>query len=111
MKDDEATVQLWTVSPCGGPALQLTHNLHSIGSAFSWSSDGKFIAHVMDGSICVTEAQTGQTQRLTERAELAVGPRPEGCVFSPDASQIAYVRPVHMGETFFNQIFVIQLEH
>ena len=111
MKDDEGIVQLWTVSPCGGPAVQLTHNRDSIDSAFSWSSDGRFVAHVMDGSVCVTAAHSGQTQRLTERAEPALAPRPEACVFSPDTSQIAYVRPVRMGQGFFNQIFVITFAH
>jgi hypothetical protein len=107
MKDDEGVAQLWTVSPLGGPMAQLTHNPQSIASAFTWSPTGKFIAHVMDNSVCATDTDTGKTTRLTERAEDVTAPRPEACVFSPDGNQIAYVRPVWMKNAFFNQVFVV----
>ena len=111
MKDDAGVVQLWTVSPLGGPASQLTHNQQSIASAFTWSPDGRFIAHVIDNSVCVTEAETGKTMRLTERFEAEVAPRPEACVFAPDGKQVAYVRPVRMGDACFNQVFVVPFSH
>lgn len=107
MKDDAGVVQLCTVSPRGGPISQLTHNDESIASAFSWSSDGRWIAHVMDNSVCVTDAETGKTRRLTQRSDDSSAPRPEACVFSPDATQIAHVRPVWMKNAWFNQIFVV----
>ncbi|HZR20101.1 MAG TPA: DUF3748 domain-containing protein [Verrucomicrobiae bacterium] len=110
MKDELGVVQLWTISPNGGPTKQLTHNLDSIGSAFTWSADGGWIAHVMDNSVCVTETRTGQTRRLTQRAEDTNAPRPEACVFAPDGKRIAYVRPVNMNNKFFNQIFVVGME-
>jgi hypothetical protein len=107
MKDDRGVAQLYTVSPRGGSISQLTHNDQSIASAFSWSADGKGIAHVMDNSVCLTDAQTGQTRRLTRRSDDNTAPRPEACVFSPDGTQIAYVRPVWMKNAWFNQIFVV----
>jgi uncharacterized protein DUF3748/dipeptidyl peptidase IV (DPP IV)-like protein len=107
MKDDDGVVQLWTVSPCGGPVAQLTHNQQAIASTFTWSPNGRFIAHVMDNSVCITETETGQTTRLTDRAENAFAPRPEACVFAPDGRRIAYVRPVRTGEVWVNQVFVI----
>lgn len=111
MKDDDGIVQLWTVSPLGAPPAQLTHNRESVASAFTWSPDESFIAHIMDNSVCVTDSQTGKTTRLTDRAENASAPRPEACVFSPDGKQIAYVRPVRSGSPFFNQIFVVAFSH
>ena len=108
MKDDAGIVQLWTVSPCGGPVAQLTQNESPIASAFTWSPNGRLIAHVMDNSVCVTDAKTGETRRLTNRAEDATAPRPEACVFAPNGKQIAYVRPVWMRNAFFNQIFVVE---
>jgi len=109
MRDDAGIVQLWTVSPNGGPMTQMSHNSHSVASAFSWSSDGCFIAHVMDNSVCVTETSNGQTHRLTPRAADAVAPRPEACVFAPDGKQIAYVKPVEALGNVCNQIFVVAL--
>lgn len=108
MKDDDGIVQLWTVSPNGGPPSQLTRNPHPIASTFTWSPDGRHIAHVMDHSVCITDAQTGSTARLTARTDDATAPRPEACVFSPDGSKIAFVRTVPSPGTPANQICVVE---
>jgi len=107
MKDDAGVVQLWTVSPNGGEPHQLTRNPSPIASTFTWSPDGRFIAHVMDNSVCVTEAAFGQTHRLTPRSDDATAPRPEACVFSPDGKRLAYVRRVAESGQSGNQIFVV----
>jgi hypothetical protein len=107
MKDDAGVVQLWTVSPNGGAPHQLTHNAWPVASAFTWSPDGSAIAHVMDHSVCVTEAATGQTRRLTPRSDAATAPRPEACVFSPDGKEIAFVRRLVTAGRADNQIFVV----
>jgi hypothetical protein len=103
MKDDAGVVQLWTVSPNGGAPTQVTRNTTPIASAFSWSPDGRSIAHVLDGSIAVTDVATATTQRVTPPAPDDQAPRPEACVFSPDGSQIAYVKTVDG----FNQVFCV----
>ena len=110
MKGDEGVVQIWTISPNGGEPRQLTRNEHDIASAFTWSPDGKWIAHVMDGSVCVSDATSGKTYRLTSSDGDRHPPRPEACVFSPDGKQIAYVRPVTRQDETWNQIFVLTLE-
>jgi hypothetical protein len=92
MRDDAGIVQLWTISPRGGLAIQCTRNPYDIASAFTWSPDGRFVAHVLDGSVCITEMATGITTRLTPRTDPPRAPRPEACVFSPDGRQIAFVR-------------------
>jgi len=102
-------VQLWTVSPNGGAPAQLTRNPWPIASAFTWSPDGRRIAHVIDNSVGVTDAQTGATLRLTPRSEDSLAPRPEACVFSPDNRQIAYIRRLPAGRAAHNQIFVLTL--
>jgi hypothetical protein len=109
MKDDAGVVQLWTVPPNGGSPTQLTHNASPIGSAFSWSPDGRLIAHVMDRSVCVTEVETGHTLRLTKPSDEISAPRPEACVFSPDGKKIAYVRRALDGADRFNQVFTLTL--
>jgi WD40 repeat protein len=109
MKDDAGVVQLWTVSPNGGPLSQVTHNRTSIASAFTWNPDGTQIAHVMDNSVCVTKIEDGITTRVTSRSQDAQAPRPEACVFSPDGSKIAFVRPTRMGHAWLNQIWVVEM--
>jgi len=110
MKDDAGVAQLWTVSPNGGAPAQITHNQWPIASTFTWSPDGKRLAHVMDHSVCVTDVTRGITQRLTPRSDDAVAPRPEACVFSPDGKKIAYVRTVPESGARFNQVFVARFE-
>lgn len=111
MRDDKGIVQIFTISPEGGEPHQLTHNAHDIASAFTWSRDGRWIAHAMDNSVCVTDAQHGQTHRLTPRSADADAPLPMACVFSPDGRRIACQRHVtHKDGNRYNQIFVIELE-
>lgn len=109
MKDDAGVVQLWIVSPNGGPPRQVTRNPWSIASTFTWSPDGRFVAHVMDNSVCITEVAFGETHRLTPRTDDATAPRPEACVFSPDGKKLAYVRHVAESGQSCNQIFVVSL--
>ncbi len=111
MKDEAGVVQLWTVSPGGGPLRQVTRNAEDIGSAFTWSPDGALIAHVMGGRVCVTRVATGETLPLTAPAAAAEdAPRPFACVFSPDGRHVAYTRSVpHADGTRYDQIFVLTL--
>lgn len=94
MKDGAGVAQIWTVSPNGGYLRQITRNPHDVASAFSWSPDGRSIAHAMDGSVAVTTVADGRTVRLTPAVNGAAAPSPTACVFSPDGTRIAYTREV-----------------
>jgi hypothetical protein len=109
MKDDSGIAQLWTVSPNGGAPIQVTRNRWPIASAFTWSPDGRRIAHIMDNSVCITDSRSGETRRLTARAEDTTTPMAEACVFSPDGRRIAYMRRLPEGAEHANQIFVVDL--
>lgn len=100
MKDQNAVVQLWTVSPNGGEPVQISHCEQGIQSAFSWSPDGKSLALVCDNSVMRLEVESGEMQRLTQRTDIA--PCPDAVVYSPDGSNVAFLR--QCGE--FAQIFV-----
>ena len=110
MKDDEAIVQLWTVAPKDGSVVQLTHNRWDFASAFTWSPSGKNIAHIMDNSIFLTDAETGECQRVSARVSDDVRPRPEACVFSPDGNKIAFMRRHRIAGVEANQICVVFLK-
>lgn len=105
MMDDAAVVQLWLVPPRGGALRQITRNPSGIASAFTWSPDGRAIAHVMDGGVCVTDVASGATRRLTPAN--AAPALPFACVFSPDGRHIAFMRSVANGGGTFTQIFVV----
>jgi hypothetical protein len=109
MPDESGIVQLWTVSPLGGAPRQVTRNETDIASAFTWSADGRWASHIMDGSVCVTEMTNGRTQRLTAKGNAAEAPLPSACVFSPDGREIAYMRAVGADSERFTQIFVVTL--
>jgi hypothetical protein len=108
MKDEGGVVQLWTVSPTGGEPRPLTRNPRDVASSFTWSPDGRRIAHVMDNSVFVTDAETGRSERLTARSSDAEAPLPLACVFSPDGRSIAILRPVAAGGAVHNQVFVVE---
>ncbi len=109
MKDDHGIVQLWCVSPNGGEARQLTRGRSSIGSAFTWSPDGRWIAHAMDNSVFATDALTGHSYRLTARSADSTAPLPLACVFSPNGQRIAYLRKVDAAGERHSQIFVVSM--
>jgi Protein of unknown function (DUF3748) len=112
MKDDRGIVQLFRIAPDGTAELrQITQNDTSIASAFTWTPDGCGIVHILDGSVCRTDVETGTTTRLIpSSATVAMAPRPEACVVSPDGTKAAYVRPVLGADgRVFNQIFICEL--
>lgn len=117
MRDDNGTVQLWTISPNGGKPRQLTHDTRSIASAFTWSPNGYWIAYAADNSIFVVDTESGQSLRLTTRSPNTDAPLPLACVFSPDGKRIAYLRNLlnsksnrEGGTGRSNQIFTVEFD-
>lgn len=107
MPDEKGVAQLWTISPHGGLAEQLTRNSFAVESAFSWRADGRAIACVAGGSVCQVDAATGETARLTPESTGADRPRPEACVYAPTGNRIAYVRTVESTAGGHNQVFIV----
>jgi Tol biopolymer transport system component len=107
MRDEVGIAQLWTISPNGGALRKVTNNRDDVSSAFSWSPDGRFIAHTMSESVCLTSVESGKTISLTQSAP-GMPLRSEACVFSPDGQKIAYVRRISNGKQTWNQIFTLR---
>ncbi|MDR1789057.1 MAG: DUF3748 domain-containing protein [Opitutaceae bacterium] len=95
MRDPAGLPQLWTISPNGGTPRQITNAPGGIASAFSWHPDGRRLAAVADGSVCLFDMDTGALTRLTPKRPRADAPSPLACVISPDGAQVAYTRPVN----------------
>lgn len=94
MRDDQGVAQLCVVPTAGGPVRQFTQGPSGVESAFSWTPDGRHIAHVMDGSVFLTEVATGQGHRLTRPRPPGEEPLALACVVSPDGRRIAFQRQV-----------------
>lgn len=111
MKDDSGIAQLWTVPPRGGKPRQVTFLRESEGleSAFTWSPDGRFVAAIVDGSVCVIEARTGNVFRLTPRCKGEGAPAKLVCVFSPDGRFIAYKRGYKISEKYERHVYVLAM--
>lgn len=103
MKDDNGVVQLWLVSPNGGEPWQLTFTEWGIQSAFSWHPQGHSLSFISDNSVMLCDSTTGQLQRLTTRS--AVAPLADAVVFSPNGTQIAFMREIGG----FTQIFTVNV--
>ncbi|MCZ2341757.1 MAG: DUF3748 domain-containing protein [Bacteroidales bacterium] len=108
-RDEQGIVQFWTVSPMGDSLRQVTTNPFPVASAFTWHPDGQHVTFVMDNSICVTNIESGQTMRVTARTQDVAAPRPEACVYSPDGTRIAYVRPDPYDPLSSNQIWIVDV--
>src|SRR5262249_27657091 len=102
MMDEAGIVQVWTISPKGGTERPLTRAASGIGSAFTWSPDGSWIAAVVDRQVSRIDADTGRITPLSGPSTETDTIRPEACVVSPDGTQVAFVR--HRGGA--NQICV-----
>ena len=108
MKDDAGAVQVFTVSPNGGPIRQVTRNPFPVDSTISWSPDGKRIAYTGDDSVFVTDVANGATSRVAPKdpgrpvSQLAAD-------FSHEGKMVAYLRVVKSGAAAWNQIFVTEL--
>ena len=109
MRDDAGVSQLWTISPRGGEPVQLTQHDFDIGSAFTWSPDGCWLAYALAGDVAITEFATGKTRIITATPEGCGPVRPEACVWSPDSRKIAYLRQVFGAKAAWNQIFVVEI--
>ncbi|EMI58085.1 DUF3748 domain-containing protein [Rhodopirellula sallentina] len=105
MRDDRGVSQLWLVSPRGGPPQQLTDSSPPIQSAFTFRSDGKRIACVIDSRVCEVDTQTGEIQPLTPAVPDETAPLSLACVYNPSGTQIAFLRRVPTPNGPRNHIF------
>ena len=111
MRDDQGTVQFWTVSPDSGEMVQVTRNAPEPTSPFTWHPDGSQVTYIADGSVMMVDSRNGSFQRLTQRMPIGDGPTHHACVFSPAGSSIAYMQPIDFlveGQSKrFNQIHIV----
>ncbi|GAB3694759.1 DUF3748 domain-containing protein [Spirosoma flavus] len=103
-KDTAGLIQLFGVSPNGGPIRQLTHQPFSIQTTFNFSPDGKQVAYAADNSIFVSDLARGKFQRLTPRSTDEQRPI-NGVVWSNKGDRIVYNRYVSTDAGRYIQLF------
>lgn len=107
MKDDDATVQIYGVSPNGGEIKQFTHNGSSIDTAFDISPDGKFLAYGIAEQIYITDISNGRTNKIKNGTPSKThGLR--AINWSNSGNMIAYNRVVMEKDTSYFQAFVLR---
>lgn len=105
MQDCNGIAQLWTISPNGGDPQQITENPSPIESAFTWSPDGQSIAHIIEGSLFITDVNRGSSRRITKKDTPNGIVLPHACVFSPDGSKVGYLRALRqLNQIFFHNV-------
>ena len=89
--DEKGIVQIYTVSPNGGPIRQLTFNAYSVEGPFNFSPDGKQVAYIADNSVFTTDLNNRDSKRLTPKSPEAE--KPEGpVVWSNNGKMLTYNR-------------------
>ncbi|WDQ18135.1 DUF3748 domain-containing protein [Rhodopirellula sp. P2] len=105
MRDDQAVIQLWSVSPDGGSPKQITDGTESVASAFTIHPEGNHAACVMGNSVCEVDLSDGRVEVLAEGGGL-FRCLPFAVVYSPDGSRVAFGGAVSSGDESYSQVFV-----
>lgn len=102
MADQQAVVQLWTISPLGGNPVQHTTLISGVSSAFTWHPQGTHLTFVSGDQIMVHCLATGMTNAVTP--VLNPAPCAEAVVWSPDGKKITFMRPDNAG---YRQLWLV----
>lgn len=108
-KDSTGLIQIFGVSPNGGPTRQLTSQPFSIQTPFNFSPDGNFVAYAADNSVFMTDLRTGQPQRLTTRSTDEDAPI-NGVIWSHQGNRLTYNRYVSTAKSRYIQIFQLLMK-
>jgi WD40 repeat protein len=105
--DGHGQIQLFSVSPNGGPVLQITHHPFSIQSQFNFSPDDRLVVYLADNRIYITDLVTHTSMSITAR--FADHEKPVGAiVWSNNGQLLAYNRLVVYGTEKHPQIFILK---
>lgn len=106
-KDDQGVVQIFSVTPDGGPLVPLSRLSESVEGPFDWSPDSKFLVCIAGAKIHRITAADGHAEVLT--GLLPTGQQPRYSVtYSPDGRSIAFNRLLpHPDGGSFLQICVL----
>lgn len=110
-KDANGVSQIFTISPNGGKARQITEYTSDIAGNLRWHPDGKHVTYVYEGSIVLCEVGDApfkeRIQLLTEPSESAAS----NLVWSTDGKVLAFNRLMkNDAGKGVQQVFVLNFE-
>lgn len=107
-KDESGIVQIYSISPNGGPIKAITANDFSPDTSFALSADGKYLAYGANEGIYMTTVENGQTVLVLLEPEKTFT-HLSNINWSNNGHTIAYNRKVNLNGEAFYQIFVLDL--
>ncbi|WP_020531847.1 DUF3748 domain-containing protein [Flexithrix dorotheae] len=104
--DKNGTLQIFTISPHGGEAVQQTFHQTDVESGARWHPDGERIVYIWKNSLIIKEINQESFIELTKSTEQP----PADLVISHDGKTIAYNRMVpDKSGKLVKQIFIIHI--
>lgn len=105
-KDDQGTVQIFSVSPANGEINQITNNDFSADTSFDVSFDGKYLAYGAKEAIYVTQVKDGETRKIVDTPG-GISHGLGNINWANTSYKLAYNRKVKSKEGTFFQIFTL----
>ncbi|MBW7893096.1 MAG: PD40 domain-containing protein [Chitinophagaceae bacterium] len=99
-------VQIYGISPNGGPITQISFNQFPVVGPLNISPDDKYIAYIADHSVFITDIQTHKSERLTPRDDTKTSPF-GAAIWSNDGKSIAFNRKTEQEGKQNIQIFLL----
>lgn len=106
MKDNDGSIQIYSVPTIGGDIKQITNNSFSIETSFDIDGKGKRITYGAQGRIYITSIDTGVTKCVLENVDNKYSEL-HSVQWSRNGEIIAYNRKVAQGDTSYFQIFTL----
>ncbi len=107
MMDETGIIQVYGISPNGGPIRQITDNDFPVETTFNVSPDGQFIAFGSGNDVYLTRIESGETRQ--------VGPEPgqemsdlKSVHWSNDGKMLACNRMIAAGDSSYYQVFLLK---
>jgi len=106
MKDQHGIVQVYGISPNGGPTKKFTSNNFSVETTFNVSPDGQFLAYGSNQTVYVTHIETGQTKQVSPTPDNSMN-HLKSIHWSKDGKMLAYNRKVAQEDSSYFQVFLL----
>jgi hypothetical protein len=103
-RDDGGINQIYYVPSIGGDIQQVTSNKYDVMSTPSINSNGKELCYICDGSVFVSNIETGKTIRLTEKSKESIS----NPIWSNYGDKIVFGKPVSKETKPYKQLFIIE---
>lgn len=108
-KDSAGIQQIYTISPNGGVATQLTFHDKEVEGFVRWHPNGKSLCYVWNGSIVLCQTGNEPFEKRFQVLTAPSSPAPTNLAWSHDGKILAFNRLISTGEKLpSKQIFVIR---